>query len=262
MPWSSHTVRSHFQALVNQLTSFHAAFGKNKNSEEFGNIRLALEDGLDFLFAEKMPNGAGTVVSSFSTGIYQTLSQIGGKKVGKSDNAEFITDLMNVTRELVLFRNAAAVEIDAKERAKEREFGEEEREEQPTTTRALTHIDSKEVLAAKIRSLGVLPRQTNSWASLFKHAANYYPKTSGASVLSITFGLGYIALSTLDHYLGKTLDALIHADETGVNNKLVASGAIILAGITMGIVALAKSAPKKAKEEPEEVPEERERLIV
>ncbi len=261
MPWSSHVVREKFQAFVNSVVGFHNEYGKNKNQEEFGKIRLACEAALDFLFADVMPKGADQIVSSLSTGIFQTLILIGAKKTGGEDNAEFIQGLLETNRELSLFRNASEQEIAKKEHENDVKDKSEHLIESEPVTKALTHLDDKEELAEKIASLGDMPAQHFSLFSFFKRAVTHYPKTTISSVLTGSVGLSYTALCVLSHYLGDSLDAMMKSDVTGVSHQAVIATLLLLTAGTLGTTALLRTYGSLPNEDREEQLNERSRLL-
>ncbi|VVC74816.1 hypothetical protein AQUSIP_00880 [Aquicella siphonis] len=254
MSWCSHSVREHFQSLINQLVHFHDQCGKPKNQKEFSDIRLACAAALDFVYDDEMPHGADQIVATISTGIYQTMLSIGSKKTGGADNEEFIKGLLASTRELSLFRNACEREISQKEQDSKKQKQEVQAHQsiiepvsEPRRT-ALTHLDSREELDVKIRSLGPLPTQSYSCLSFFQRAVSHYPKIMAASAMTGTMGLAYIGLNLLSHYAGPVLDSLLHADETGIGHQAVVATTLLLSAGVLCSVGMVKTCQLNAAE--------------
>ncbi|MBX3708508.1 MAG: hypothetical protein KIT56_01300 [Gammaproteobacteria bacterium] len=291
IPWSSDVIRERFQAMVNSMVDFHDSFGKPKNQEEFGKIKEVCEIGLNFLFHKDMPTGADQVVASLSTGIFQTVLMIAGKKSGGEENAQFMQKMLAISKELNSFRNACEREIAQKEReeakpkaiigkksadednaqfkqkmlaiskelnslhnAWDREIEQKEREETKPKAigedsvvplrRALTHLDTREELEGKINSLGIVPVQPVSCISFFKRVISHHPKTMVVSGLSGIMAMSHIGFSVLGHYLGNTLDTLLHADETGIDHQTALSLVFVLVSGVLAATAVSRTCVK------------------
>ncbi len=274
MAWVSKQVQARFIAFLRAVNNFRENYATQENQFRFEIIAKICENIATLFAASEPPNEADTRMSTLSSGIQTQLPRLVDNILSSNMRENDVVPIKVLERMgtviTELNRLVSACEKDLLKlhkmllspRESQSDFVETSETnslsvEIQVTLQLLRVVPVRE-LTRKSRTYsesesGAAPtedspllersaiRTSSSCMSFFNRAFQTCTKTMVSGVSVGTLGLGYLGLTYLSKYLGDDLDNLMHADQIGLDHKLVITVLLMLSSTALCGVALVKS---------------------
>lgn len=262
--WITGQTRHKFQQLVFACVKFNDSCGKPKYREELKNIADVLGTIHELISAEEPEREVDVRLANLSGAIQTQLGLIISKKSGGDHNAEFGQELIAIQRHATDFIAGIKHDLAPKPKTALMESLDDP-EVEPLLAglvKSTRFIATSDQLGDRIDSLYVTPKhlRTQTSMSFFKSACHHFPKTMATGAVALISGLNVGAAILLDKLAGDEINKAIHADQTGFTDQMLYGSVCLLASLSLGGYALAKTYNSRAQVE--ELDPEEQRLVL
>jgi hypothetical protein len=254
MPWVDHipnsNIRQSFQALITDLTSFHAQFCKEKNSRYFSNIADSCRDFLNLINDHKTPGEE--MIAGLTNGMNTQLGIIIQNKMGGEHVQDFTRLSNQVTQQITKFRNELQAGIrSANQRAAHTAssviVSDSTTAATSTTTvmrQALTSVQTAEQLLEQIDALDEVPIKKTCMSIVNRAFAKHKLPTFGglASAAAAVGSIIPTAVRAAANALGANLEECPISNVT--DPRVIVPVALSISALGMFSYSYLKSYPK------------------
>lgn len=232
--WINCQVHYLFQALVNQLETFHEVCGKSKQKDIYSNLADTLFMTCDLLFQETIPEGPDVRLASISGVIQTQLELLTKTKVGTENTDLFIyhygASLISLNKFTQTY-NQYLTQYHLNPDSAKNTFKEMEK-----------FLIPQKKLRKKILSLTVCRKEKNDPFTLFKRSSRHSTKLMVTSGVLVAAGIFTFLLSIMDHTIGPAIDKYLDQKiEKRMDYKDLVGTAYLAIALILFIIAMIKN---------------------